>query len=152
MEIKKGIHYSTELEQAILGICLLEKDGFGRIYGLIEEECFYHPGHQQVYSAIKKMFQEGMMIDIFTAVDFIQRVRQIPELENYNTAYFVTRLTNYVVSGAHLEYHCHIVKMMWMEREIINLTHGGTGKLEGSISEQIKTIQDKLHSLQTKAT
>lgn len=151
MEIKNGIHYSTELERAILGICLLEKDGFGRIYGLVETETFYHTGHQLVFSAMKKMFQEGMMLDTLTVVDFIQRIQNIQEIENFNATYFCCRLTNSVVGSAHLEYHCHIVKMMWMEREIINLTHGGTGKLEGTVSEQIKTIQDKLHSLQNKA-
>lgn len=151
MEIKKGIHYSTELEQAILGVCLIEKDGFGRVYGLLEVECFYHSGHQEVFLALSKMFQEGIMIDTFTVIDFLIRVKQIPELEKFNTDYFVLRLTNSVVGGAHLEYHSHLIKMMWMEREIINLTHGGNGKLEGNISQQIKTIQDKLHSLQNKA-
>src|ERR1700704_3139430 len=98
MEIKKGIHYSTELEQAILGVCLLEKDGFGRIYGQLDEDCFYHSGHQKVFSALKKMFQEGVMIDTYTVTDFIQRIWQMPLLENVNTDYFVIRLTNSVVS------------------------------------------------------
>lgn len=151
MEIKKGIHYSTELEQAILGICLLERDAFGRIYGLLEVECFYHTGHQEVFSSMKKMFQEGMMLDIFTVSDYIQRIRQIPELEKINIPYFIVRLTNSVVNGVHLEYHCHIVKMMWMEREIINLTNGGVGNLEGNVSQKVKIIQDKLFSLQNKA-
>ena len=38
-----------------------------------------------------------------------------------------------------------------MEREIINLTHGGAGKLEGNVSQQIKALQDKLFSLQNKS-
>lgn len=149
MEIKKGIHYSTELEQAILGVCLLERDGFGRVYGVLETECFYHTGHQQVFAALKTMYQEGLMIDSYTVIDFLQRVKQIPELEGQTTSYFVIRLTNFVVSGAHLEYHSHIVKMMWMDREIINLTHGG--KFEGNAPQQIKAIQEKLYSLQNKA-
>lgn len=149
MEIKKGIHYSTELEQAILGVCLIEKDGFSRLYGMIEEDCFYHTGHREVFSAMSKMFTEGMMIDCLTVSDFIKRVRGIETLENYNPLVFCCRLTNSVVSGAHLEYHSHILKMMWMEREIINLTYGGN-KFEGGTGEKIKAIQQKLYSLQQK--
>lgn len=149
MEIKKGIHYSTELEQAILGVCLIEKDGFGRLYGMIEEDCFYHTGHKVVFAAMWEMFQEGMMIDSLTVSDFIHRVRGIETLENYDPLVFCCRLTNSVVSGAHLEYHAHIVKMMWMEREIINLTYGGN-KFQGGAGEKIKAIQEKLYSLQQK--
>jgi len=150
MEIKKGLHYSTEIEQAVLGICVLEKDAFGRIYGVLEEECFYHEGNKVVFSAMKKMFQEGMMIDSFTVSDFIRRVQRIEFIENYDPIAFVCNLTNSVVNSTHLEWHCHIIKVMWMEREVINLTHGGS-KSEGNISEQIKNLQDKLHSLQNKA-
>ncbi len=151
MEIKKGVHYSTELEQAILGVCLLEKDGFGRVYGLLEPDCFYHTGHKEVFESLKKMYQEGMMIDLYTVSDFIQRIRQMPTLEGFDTSYFVARLTNYVVSGAHLEFHAHIIKVMWMEREIIHLTYGGTGSLEGNVSQRIRSIQEKLYSLQLKS-
>lgn len=70
MNFKKGIHYSTELEQAVLGVCLIERDGFGRIFGLVDEEYFYHSGHKTVYSAMKKMFQEGMPIDSYTVTHF----------------------------------------------------------------------------------
>jgi replicative DNA helicase len=38
-----------------------------------------------------------------------------------------------------------------MEREIVRLTHGGMGKLDGTVSQQVKAIQDKLYSLQIKA-
>lgn len=151
MEFKNGITYSTDLERAILGICMLEAGSFGRVYGLLEKDCFYHTGHQVVFETMKKMYQNGMMIDILTVTDQIIRVQGLETLENYNTDYFVIRLTNSVVSSAHLEYHSHIVKMMWMEREIMSLTHGGMGKLDGTVAEQVKAIQDKLFSLQTKA-
>lgn len=151
MEFKQGIHYSTDLEKAILGICLIERDGFGRCYGLLEADYFYHTGHKEVFSAIKTMYQQGMMIDTLTVIDYLQRIKGVLALENDNTGYFVTRLTNAVVSGAHLEYHCYIVKMMWMEREVMILTHGGK-KIDGDTRQKIKGIQDTLLSLQQKST
>lgn len=151
MEFKKDIHYSTSIERATLGICILETGTFGRIYGILEKDCFYHSGHQVVFEAMKFMFQNGINIDLFTVIDQIIRLKGISELDGYNTDYFVTRITNEVVSSSHLEYHCQIIKSMWMEREIMNLTNGGMGKLDGSVSQQVRAIQDKLFSLQNKA-
>ena len=151
MELKKDIHYSTNLERAILGICMLEAGAFGRIYGLLEKQCFYHSGHQLVFETMKSMYQNGMQIDSFIVCDQLLRIQGVKELEGHNTDYFVLRLTNDVVSASHLEFHAHIIKTMWMEREIISLTHGGTGALDGNVSQQIFSLQQKLHGLQTKA-
>jgi replicative DNA helicase len=150
MEFKKGLHYNQEFEQAILGICLLEKEAIGRVYGLIEEEYFYFDSHKRVWSALKKMYQEGVVIDMLTVSDFLQRIRGFQELEATSVPYFVTRLTYFVVTSAHLEYHAVVVKQMWMEREIMRLTSGG--KPDGNVQEQIKSINEKLKSLQEKAT
>lgn len=150
MEFKKGLHYSPEIEQAILGVCLIEKDGFGRIYGLVEEETFYSTSHRLVFASMRSMYEQGMMIDSYTVADFIMRHNGLEQIENIDILFFICRLNTYVVSGAHHEYHCHIIKMMWMEREIITLTHSGIR--EGSISEQIKAIQDKIYQLQQKST
>jgi replicative DNA helicase len=151
MEFKKGIHYSTELERAVMGLCVLHSNGFGRIYGILEKQAFYHSGHQIVFEALEFMYKNGMPIDIFTVSDYIKRVKQVESIEGHNVEFFVCRLTNDVVNDNHLEYHCYIIKTMWMEREIINLTHGGIGDLGGNVPQKVRTIQEKLHSLQNKA-
>lgn len=148
MEFKKGIHYSPELENAVLGACLLEKDAIGRIYGLIEAEFFYSTYNQEIYRSLKLMYQEGVMIDLLTVIDFLVRKRGVLVMDGFNTDYYVTGLINWVVSAAHLEYHAHIIKSMWMEREVIRITHSGAP--EGDIKEKIKAIQDSLNSLQNK--
>jgi replicative DNA helicase len=143
----KGIHYNLDFENAIIGICLLEQAAFGRVYGLLEAECFYSEGNQKVFSTMRKMYQEGMQVDLLTVSDQLMRVQGVHTLENYNTAYFVTRTTNFVVSSAHLELHCYILKTMWTEREIIRITHGGA-ELSGDVRQQIYDLQKKLQSLQ----
>ncbi len=151
MEFKDDINYSTNLERAVLGICTLVAGSFGRVYGVLEKDCFYSTGNQVVFETISEMFKNGLPVDLFTVVDQIKRVKGIPVLEGYDTAYFCARLQNHVVNDFHLEYHCHIIKTLWMEREIVKLTHGGVGKLDGNVNQQIRAIQDRLFSLQTKA-
>lgn len=149
MNFKKNIHYNLDIEAAVLGICLLERAAFGRIYGMLEKETFYSSGNQHVFETMKAMYQNGMQIDSFTVADRIMRVQGLPELEGALTDYFVVRLTNYVVSSFHLEIHATILKTMWIDREIITLTHGGIP--DGTGKEQIATLQSKLHALQNKA-
>jgi replicative DNA helicase len=48
----ENIHYSKELEAAILGACLLEKTAFGRIYGIIEKETFYFDANKTVFEKL----------------------------------------------------------------------------------------------------
>lgn len=151
MDFKNHINYSLDLERAVLGICTLVAGSFGRVYGVLEKNCFYSTGNQVVFETISEMYKNGIPIDLYTIVDQIKRVKGIEQLEGFDTAFFVFRLQNYVVNDAHLEYHCHIIKTLWMEREVINLTHGGLGKLEGNVNQQVKTVQDKLFSLQIKA-
>lgn len=150
MNFEKHTHFNLDFEAAILGICLIEKEAFGRVYGVLDKECFYNSGHQVVFDVIKGMFVNGLPIDILTVVDQIARVRGEKTLCGDNVDYFVTRLTNSVVNSTHLEYHSHIVKILWMEREIVTLTHGGN-KIDGDIRVKIKGIQNKLQSLQSKA-
>lgn len=150
MEFKKGIHFSQDFEMAVLGACLLEKEAVGRIYGMVEEDYFYFESHKIVWSSLKKMYQEGIVIDILTVYDFIRRARNIDILENYDAAYFLSVLTNNVVSSAHMEYHAVVIKRMWMEREVMRLTSAGSPT--GDVQQQLKSLNDKLQSLQEKAT
>ena len=138
MEFKDDINYSLNLESAVLGICTLVAGSFGRVYGVLEKDCFYSTGNQVVFETISEMFKNGLPVDLFTVVDQIKRVKGIPVLEGYDTAYFCARLQNHVVNDFHLEYHCHIIKTLWMEREIVKLTHGGVGKLDGNVNQQIQ--------------
>lgn len=121
IEFKKYIHHSQDLEMAILGACLLEKLAFGRTYGLIDRETFYFTGHQEVYSAMREMYNNSVPIDTYTVTEKIIGERGIENFHGYNVIYFVTNLTNTVVSSANLEYHCHLIKEMWRRRELVKI-------------------------------
>lgn len=146
MEFEKDIHYSQNFEWAILGICILEANAFGRTYGIIEMETFYYDGSKLVYRALAEMFNNGLPIDIFTVVDYITNKLGQKKIYQEPTPYYVSRLTNSVVSSAHLEYHCHVIKRMWMEREVVKLTYGGT-KLEGEVKEKLFQLQEAVQKI-----
>lgn len=121
IEFKPYIHHGQDLEEAILGACLIEKLAFGRTYGLIDADSFYFDAHKEVYSAMKEMYDNSIPIDIFTVAEFLVARRGFENFYNVNVPYFVCRLTNSVVSSAHMEYHCHLIKEMWKRREIVKI-------------------------------
>ncbi len=123
IEFKPYIHHGKELEQAVLGVCLLEKLAFGRIYGMLKEEMFYSTGHQLVFSAIRDMYEQSVPIDILTVTEWIISKKEVEIIEGHNVPFFVTRLTNYVVSSAHLEYHSFLIMEMWQRREILKIKY-----------------------------
>ena len=85
MEFKKDINYSTELENAVLGICTLVAGSFGRVYGVLDKKCFYGTGNQVVFGIISEMYTTGLPIDLFTVIDHIKRVKGIHQLEGFDT-------------------------------------------------------------------
>lgn len=127
-----GLHYSKEFEAAVLGICLLEKSAFGRTYGLIDEKVFYQQDNKVIYSCLKEMYDKSIPIDLLTVwnrliesgVELICK-NSVTTNPSAGIAYYLTRLTNEVVSSAHLEYHCHVLKKMWQKRELETITRSG---------------------------
>lgn len=148
---KKDFHYSQDFETAILGVCLLEPAAFARTYGSIDENTFYFEGNKQVYKSIREMYEAGAPIDCLTVTDHLVRKKGFENLHEINVPHFITGLTNSVVSSAHIEYHCQVIKTMWMDRELMRLTHGGV-KLEGSVRAQIIDLQKKIQELNTRSS
>lgn len=137
IEYKKHIHYGLDLEAAILGACIIEANAFGRTYGLIDQECFYSTGNGIIYGAMKAMYDSSIPIDTYTLLDYI--VKQGHEkIDRHDPLYFILTRTNGVVSSAHLEYHCHLVKEMWQRRKILEIKYS---KLDSDIDPK-KNIDD----------
>jgi replicative DNA helicase len=120
IEFKKYIHYDTDIEAAVLGVCLMERFAFARIIGL-EAEHFYHNGNKVIFKVIKAMFEAAAPIDILTVRNWLISKENTPTIDNWDTGYYLMRLTNNVCGSGHLEYHCHLLKEMWRKREMIGV-------------------------------
>jgi len=146
MEFKKDIHYSPDLEAAVLGAALIESTAFGRTHGVLRQEMFYSDPNQVVYGAISELYSAGLPVDILTVIDRVRRVMWHETLAGATPEYYISRLTNAIVSSAHVEFHSWIIKRMWMEREVIRLTHGGL-KLDGDVTHQIIQLQTAIRDI-----
>lgn len=142
-----NIHYNEEIETAVIGICMLEKSAFGRTYGLLEDKCFYREANKIIYGAMVSMYKASIPIDLLTVGDYLfNKLNTTHTKDGYATPYYLMKTTNAVCTSSHLEYHCHIIKRMWMERELVHLTHGGV-KLEGNVAEQISQLNRAIQQI-----
>jgi len=111
---------APELEEAVLGAIMLEKDKLAEVLEIIQsEDCFYVDAHQKIYAGIRRLFDKGMPVDLLTVTE---ELRKSDELEIIGGAYYLTRLTMSVVSSAHVEAHARIVMEKFIQRELIRIS------------------------------
>lgn len=145
-QFKEYIHYDRNMERAVLGACLLEKTAFGRIRGLLMKECFYSDGCKKVYEIINEMWENNFPIDMYTIVQYFVRNKGINLLDGDNVPYFITRLTNSVVSTANIEYHSLLIRQLYAERELFRIKYSPIE--EGSdVLVRTEKMRDELFKL-----
>jgi replicative DNA helicase len=122
MEFTKGLGkvppQAIEMEQAILGAILIEKEALVTVSGILKPESFYHEKHQKVYGSILDLFAKSEPIDILTVT---QDLRKKGQLEFVGGAFYVTELTTRVNSAANIETHARIVAEMALKRDMIKI-------------------------------
>ena len=110
---------ARELEEAVLGAILLEKDKLSDVLEVLTSpECFYVDAHQRIFSAIRRLPEKGQVVDLLTVTE---ELRRSDELELVGGAYFLTKLTMSVVSSAHVISHARIVMEKYIQRELIKI-------------------------------
>lgn len=110
---------ATDLEEAILGALMLEKDALSTVIDILKPDMFYHEGHKKIFEAIQGLFQKSKPVDILTVTS---ELRTLGLLEMIGGAYYITNLTNRVASAANIEFHARIVSQKYIQRELIRIS------------------------------
>lgn len=109
---------ARELEEIVLGAILIERDAMDVASDILTSECFYSDNHQRIFRAMQRLSAKSQPIDIFTVVEELATTK---ELETVGGPYYVTKLTNSVVSGANVETHARIILQKFIGREMIRI-------------------------------
>ncbi|MBP9187828.1 MAG: replicative DNA helicase, partial [Bacteroidia bacterium] len=110
---------AVDLEEAVLGALMLEKNAITVVSDILKPESFYKEAHQQIFQVIKNLFSNAQPIDILTVTS---ELRKQAQLELVGGAYFITSLTNRVASAANIEYHARIIAQKFIQRELIRIS------------------------------
>ena len=56
----------AELEEVVLGACLLESKAITLVAGILRPVVFYTETNREIYAALQSMYHAGQVIDIMT--------------------------------------------------------------------------------------
>ncbi len=110
---------ALDLEEAVLGALMLEKDALSTVIDILKPEVFYAEAHKKIFEAIALLFQKSKPVDILTVT---AELRNLGLLEMVGGAYYITNLTNRVASAANIEYHSRIISQKYIQRELIRIS------------------------------
>lgn len=107
-----------ELEEAIIGACMLESTAYEKIQDILTSESFYKDSHQKIFESITKLYSAGKAIDILTVTE---QLRSDKIIESVGGLIYLTGLTDRINSSAHIEFHARIVQQKFIRREFIRV-------------------------------
>ncbi len=119
MEGGKVPPQALDLEEAVLGALMLEKNAITVVADILKPESFYKEAHVNIFQSIKDLFSNAQPIDILTVTSDL---RKKGLLDIVGGAYYITSLTNRVASAANIEYHARIVAQKFIQRELIRIS------------------------------
>lgn len=109
---------ALDLEEAVLGALMLEKNALNAVVEFLKPEHFYDDRHKEIYSAILDLFKATEPVDMRTVV---HQLRKNGKLEIVGGAYVIPELTSKVSSAANIEYHARVIMEMAIKRELIRV-------------------------------
>ncbi len=118
-EIGKLPPQAVDLEEAVLGAMMLEKDALTNIIDILQPKSFYKEANGKIYAAIRTLFNDSQPVDILTVTN---QLKKTGELEITGGAYYITSLTNRVASAANVEFHARIISQKYIQRELIRIS------------------------------
>jgi replicative DNA helicase len=134
---------AKDLEEAVLGAMMLEKGAFDTVIEILKPECFYVDANQRIFRAMTSLANKSQPIDMLTVVE---ELRFKEELDIVGGPYYVTKLTNAVVSSANIDAHARIILQKFIQRELIRIS----GEIIGDAYEDSTDVFDLLDQAESK--
>lgn len=110
---------ALDLEEAVLGALMLEKDALTMVIDILKPDTFYRESHSLIYEAIVSLFNNSEPIDLLTVTN---QLRKNGTLEQAGGAYYITELTTRVNSAANIEFHARVIVEKAIKRQLIKVS------------------------------
>lgn len=136
--IGKALPYAEELEAAILGALLIEKEAFNAIKEVLKIQSFYLESHRIIFDSIRTLFEQSEAIDLMSVTRFLRQNNKIREVGG---AKYLADLMGRVNSASNIEYHAQIVSQLSIKREMIEASE----KLMADAMDETNDVFDVLN-------
>lgn len=119
LEYDKIPPQAIDIEEAVIGAIMLEKNAMLEVNTFLKSEMFYKSGHQVIFQVIVNMQMVGAQVDILTVTEELRKKDQLDEVGG---PFYITQLTSKVSSAAHIVYHAKIIEQKFIQREVIRVS------------------------------
>ena len=110
---------AIDLEEAVLGAMMIDKEAIDTVIDILHSEVFYKEQHTLIYNALFQLFQESQPTDLLTVSE---QMRKDGTLDAIGGDYYLINLTQKVASSAHVEYHARIILEKYIKRSLIGIS------------------------------
>lgn len=130
---------NADAEASLLGALLIDSDAIVKIADTVGARDFFDKRNERIYEAILQLYEQHQSIDVLTLAD---KLKNNGNLENVGGASYLTELTNFVPTAAHVEQYADIVaqkalrrRLITASREIVGLGYDESKQLRELIEE-----------------
>ena len=116
---------AVDVEEAVLGALMLERDAIVTIADIIEAKSFYKDEHRKIFEAIQSLSGKEKPVDLLMVTQELKDRNQLDEIGGPG---YITQLTRRVASAAHIEFHARIIAQKYIQRELIRVSSEIQGK------------------------
>lgn len=107
---------NLDIEASLLGSLLIDGESFIKIADIVSADDFYDERHRRVFAAMRTLHDKRSPVDILT---LSEQLKAEGQLDNVGGAGYLTELTNYVPTAAHLEQYAKVVADKAIRRRLI---------------------------------
>ena len=134
---------ATDMEKAVLGALMIDKDAYMEVCDILRSESFYEPRNQIVYEAIQRLAMEENPVDVLTVTD---KLGKMGKLEEVGGPGYIADLSSKVASSANIAYHANVVAEKFLSRQMIQFV-GVIGKKTFDSTYDIKDVMQEAESI-----
>ena len=115
------IPYNQLAEQCVLSSMILNNDAAGEAFRLLRTQDFYHEAHQEIFNAIRKLFDLDKPIDIITLAE---QLKLQGTFEAIGGLSYLAEVANASPTSGNLSHYAKIVADKSLLRRLINSCSG----------------------------
>lgn len=107
---------NSEAESSLLGAILIDSDAIVKIADSLSAADFFEVRHQRIYEAVNQLYERREAIDVLTLSNALKNSGY---LDMIGGPAYLTELTNFVPTAAHVEQYAAIVAQKALRRRLI---------------------------------
>jgi replicative DNA helicase len=115
---------NIDAEASLLGAVLIDSDAIVKIADTLNPADFYDERHQRIFEAVHQLYEKHSPIDVLTLSD---QLKGAGLLDMVGGSAYLTELTNFVPTAAHVEQYAEIVSQKSLRRRLIKASQDIVG-------------------------